>query len=152
MSANNQNQFTAKTSSIPAPGALLTKAKQIILLVEDDPEVTATIRMLLEDEFLLTSTTSGPEGLKLARRLAPAVVVLDADPPGMKGLEICRRLKRNPETCALPVVFCTGRAFLAEDAKDAGAAAFLVKPDGVIKLADCLRRILSLQTNEHIKK
>ncbi len=110
-----------------------------VLLVEDDPDVSAIMSLLLTDGgFEVSTAWSGPEGLSRARNFAPDIVVLDVNLPGMNGLEICRQLKASPETCGLPVVFCSGERDLAGEAVNLGAAAFLTKPDDILKLADCL--------------
>jgi CheY-like chemotaxis protein len=82
------------------------------------------------------------DALQLARHFPPDIVVLDVNLPGMNGLEVCRQLKAAPGTRALPVVFCSGERHLAEDAMDLGAAAFLAKPDDILKLPECLHAIL----------
>ena len=123
----------------------LTARKPTVLLAEDDPEVSLLACMFLKQyNFDVKTTDSGVAALHLARCLNPDIVVLDINLPGMNGLEICRQLKADPKTCAIPVVFCSGEGHLAGQALALGAAAFLGKPQGVLQLADCLYEILSL--------
>jgi CheY-like chemotaxis protein len=101
--------------------------------------------------FEVISETSGPVGRELARNLRLDAVVLDVDLPMMNGLEICRQLKADPETRALPVIFCSGQRYLADEAMEVGAAAFLAKPNEVFKLPGCLRQIIAASPVNRLK-
>lgn len=117
--------------------------KPTVLVIEDDPYVSAVIWTLLNDNnFTTISESSGPDGLQRVRSILPHIVVLDINLPGMNGLEICRQLKADSKTSALPVVVCSGQTYLASEAMELGAAAFLEKPCDIIKLPACLRQIL----------
>lgn len=127
-------------------GAVLNK-KPTVLLAEDDLGVSNMICALLATyNFDVKATASGIEALHLARSWLPDIVVLDINLPEMTGLEICRALKADPRTCVMPVVFCSGEGHLAGEAMALGAAAFLEKPDGVLKLGSCLRETLALDS------
>ena len=119
-------------------------AKPTVLLVEDDNYVSAAIWTLLKySDYDVTIAESGAEGLKLAQSLSPDIVILDVNLPDLNGLEICRRLKADPGTAELPVVFFSGQSERAEEALKLGAEAFLVKPNDIIRLPDCLGQILA---------
>lgn len=124
---------------------ILAGRKPVVLLAEDDLEVSTLACMLLKKyNFDVKTTDSGVEALRLAQCLHPDIIVLDINLPGMNGLEICRHLKADSETCATPVVFCSGEGQLAGEALALGATAFLSKPEGVLQLADCLHEVLAL--------
>jgi putative two-component system response regulator len=76
------------------------------------------------------TANDGPSGLAAAFELEPDVVLLDVNLPGIDGLEICRRLRADPRTVALPVVLLTGRTSVDDVVAglDAGADDFLSKP------------------------
>ena len=115
--------------------------------MEGDLYVSAVLWTLLNRfNFEVTSETSGPVGRELARNLRLDAVVLDVNLPGMNGLEICRQLKADPETRALPVVFCSRQYYLADEAMEVGAAAFLHMPGEINKLVACLEQILCVRT------
>ena len=138
---------TTLTTVSPGPQVPAPRLKPAILLLNGNHYVSAVIWTLLNHfGFEIVSETSGPIGLELARSLFPDAVVLDVNLPGMNGLEICRRLKADPATDTLPVIFCTGQVYLADEAMELGAAAFLDEMSGVIQLPDCLRKILSART------
>ncbi len=128
------------------PGQPDPASKPLVLVVEKDTYSSAILWTLLNHfNFKVFCETSGPVGRQLARSLSPDAVVLDVDLPGMNGLEICRQLKVDPKTRPLPVVFCSRQHYLADEAMELGAAAFLDMPNDIVKLPNCLREILSGQ-------
>jgi CheY-like chemotaxis protein len=142
---SNPNQFPrARTAtSLPGPQSATSSGKPTILVVNGDHYVSAIIWTLLKNfDFDVVSETSGPAGLQLARSLSPDAVVLEVNLPDLNGLEICRRLRADPATRALPVVFCSRQRYLADEAIELGAAAFLDGISGVIQLPACLGNIL----------
>lgn len=124
-------------------GSSSANVKSTVLLVEDDNYVSAAVWTLLKhSDFEVTVAASGGEGFKLARTLEPDIVVLDVDLPEMNGLEICRRLKADPDTAFLPVIFFSGQTHLVQKGLGLGAEAFLLKPTDIGKIPGCLRQIL----------
>ncbi len=102
-----------------------------VLVVEDDAANRVLLTRLLERAgYRPVTANDGPSGLAAAFELAPDVVLLDVVLPGMDGLEICRRLRADPRTVALPVVLLTGRTSVDDVVAglDAGADDFLSKP------------------------
>jgi putative two-component system response regulator len=102
-----------------------------VLVVEDDAANRVLLTRLLERAgYRPVTADDGPSGLAAAFELAPDVVLLDVVLPGMDGLEICRRLRADPRTVALPVVLLTGRTSVDDVVAglDAGADDFLSKP------------------------
>lgn len=80
--------------------------------------------------------TSGAQALALCQRMRPDLVLLDMVMPGMDGLELCRRLKRSPETQDIPVVFVSGHSKPEEENAcwEVGAVDFVNKPINSITL------------------
>ena len=106
-------------------------AAPTVLVVEDDAANRILLTRLLERAgYRPVTAVDGPSGLAAAFELAPDVVLLDVVLPGMDGLEICRRLRSDPRTVALPVVLLTGRTSVDDVVAglDAGADDFLSKP------------------------
>jgi putative two-component system response regulator len=102
-----------------------------VLVVEDDAANRVLLTRLLERAgYRPVTADDGPSGLAASFELAPDVVLLDVVLPGMDGLEICRRLRADPRTVALPVVLLTGRTSVDDVVAglDAGADDFLSKP------------------------
>jgi putative two-component system response regulator len=128
-------------------------AAPTVLIVEDDPANRVLLTRLLERAgYRPSSAADGPSGLATVLELAPDVVLLDVELPGMDGLEICRRLRADPRTVALPVVLLTGRTSVDDVAAglDAGADDFLAKPFHEAELLARLRSVrrLALVTAE----
>ncbi|MDX2184228.1 MAG: response regulator [Gemmatimonadaceae bacterium] len=98
-----------------------------------DPDIQATV--LPSGEALLAHVSTGTWD----------AIILDAMMPGLDGYDTCRRLKENPATAAIPVVFLTARTQRDEvtRALSAGAVASLVKPFDPLELAGELRRVIA---------
>ena len=81
-----------------------------VLVVEDTAsEQDLIVSYLVESGYTVISATNGQEALKKIEGRKPDVVVTDLVMPGMSGLELCRRLKKNIETKDVPIVACTSR-------------------------------------------
>ncbi len=79
-----------------------------ILIVEDSPTQAERLRSLLEQEDLnVTCAPDGKQGLDMARRLRPDIIVLDFHMPKMNGLEVCEKLKGAPDTADIPIIMFT---------------------------------------------
>jgi CheY-like chemotaxis protein len=84
----------------------------LILLVEDSQTQAAQIKMVLENagDIEVKVAYSALEGLNLAREVSPALIILDVVLPDMDGFQVCRRLKRDPVTMAIPVIMLTEKS------------------------------------------
>ncbi|PKO15784.1 MAG: DNA-binding response regulator [Chloroflexi bacterium HGW-Chloroflexi-10] len=116
-----------------------------ILVVEDDEIVAKTIeRVLRGDEFKVSVANSGVEGLQLARRNVPRLVILDVIMPGMDGYTVCREMRADPLLEEVPILFLTAKA-KDEDrivGFKAGADDYLGKPFNIDELLLRIRAIL----------
>jgi DNA-binding response OmpR family regulator len=109
----------------------LTPLKPKILVVEDQPAVSETMIYLLKRVGCeAVGAKTGTEGMRLAQAGEFDLITLDIDLPDISGLEVCRRLKRDPRLCHTPVIFVSGR--LCEGNRqhcfELGAADYIVKP------------------------
>src|SRR3546814_17115275 len=85
-------------------------ARPRILLVEDDPNLAELVRYNLErEDFEVETTPDGEEALLLARETPPDLVVLDWMIESLSGIEVCRRLRRLPETANVLIIMLTAR-------------------------------------------
>ena len=118
--------------------------KPVVLAVDDTPENLDVVKGLLSSRFVVKAAVNGMMALKIAEKKPPDLILLDIRMPGMDGYEVCRKLKANETTAAIPVIFLTGESGVASeaDALAAGAAGYVTKPiDPDIlfaKILDCL--------------
>lgn len=116
-----------------------------VLVIEDDEIVARTIeRTLRGKEFRVTVAGSGVQGLQLARRLNPAIVLLDVIMPGMDGYAVCREMRGDPLLANIPILFLTAKGKDEDKITgfQAGADDYLTKPFNVDELLLRIRAIL----------
>jgi len=115
-----------------------------ILIIDDDPNSSELIELMLSYSgtgYEITSVQTPEAGLRLAAAQRFDLFLLDYRLPGMTGAEVCRRIRRtDAET---PVMFFTGTAHDRErrEAMQAGANAYLVKPDDLKHLTETVKRL-----------
>jgi DNA-binding response OmpR family regulator len=112
-----------------------------ILLVDDTTDILLVVSRRLESwGYVALTADSGEEGLKLADEHVPDLILLDIMMPKMKGRDVCARLKANPKTAHIPVIFLTalGLADHIKAGMDLGADDYIVKP---FEPADLKKRI-----------
>jgi len=105
--------------------------KATILVVDDTPENLALISSLLKDYYKVKIANGGEKALKIAVSDSPPnLILLDIMMPGMDGYEVCRRLKRDPKTMNIPVIFLTARSEMENEKKglELGAVDYITKP------------------------
>lgn len=118
-----------------------------ILIVEDEPDIAESLRYNLEREGLRARVAeTGEQGLRFALEEGspPALIILDLMLPGMSGLELCRRLRREPATKKTPIIMLTARGAEADRVAglDLGADDYITKPFSVRELMARVRAVL----------
>ena len=89
-----------------------------ILIVDDTPANIAAALAILKDQYRTRVATSGAKALEHAGAAdKPDLILLDVTMPDMDGYEVCGRLKADPESAAIPVVFLTARTEAEDEAK-----------------------------------
>ena len=107
------------------------KIRPRVLVVEDESDLVVMLRYNLEKEgFEVAATGDGEEALLLVEEQAPDIILLDWMVPMVSGIEVCRRLRRNPDTRDIPIIMLTARG--EEDDRvrglNAGADDYVTKP------------------------
>ncbi|RFC40349.1 MAG: response regulator receiver modulated diguanylate cyclase [Candidatus Nitrotoga sp. CP45] len=80
-----------------------------ILLVDDVPDNLSLLSSILREDYRIQLATSGAKALELVAASSPDLILLDVMMPEMDGYEVCKRLKANPDSCDIPVLFVTAR-------------------------------------------
>ena len=104
--------------------------KPKILVVDDTPDNLFLMGALLEDQYEVKTAESGAAALEVVRTDPPALILLDIMMPEMDGYEVLRRLRRNPVTAEIPVIFLTALTSPEEEqfGLDLGAVDYITKP------------------------
>ena len=108
-----------------------------ILVVEDEPAQLEILAYNLEsDGFFVSRARDGEEALLVIREDVPDVIVMDWMMPHLSGIEVCRRLKSNPETRSIPVIILSARSEDEDKVRglEIGADDYVVKPYSVVEL------------------
>ncbi|WP_437681847.1 response regulator [Sorangium sp. So ce131] len=131
-SAGSDGQALDTPANPLASGSRLARARPaLVLLVDDDPGSVALLSEILAGQPLDVEVASdGEAALEQVRREPPDLVLLDAVMPGLDGFEVCSRLKADPTTREIPVVFMTALADAASRARAfaLGAVDYVLKP------------------------
>jgi CheY-like chemotaxis protein len=120
-----------------------------ILVIDDEPDVVSYLSAFLEDEgFEVFTAGNGPDGLMLAREQSPDLITLDITMPGMSGIEVLTKLRRDDHLEPIPVVIITGVTSFDRltDYRDVRAPeGFLQKPVDLVLLLSTIQSILDSQ-------
>lgn len=117
------------------------------LIIEDDPDIAESVRYNLESAgFSAIVAATGEQGLKLALdpQNPPSVIILDLMLPGMNGMDLCRRLRRENQTRRTPIIMLTAKTSEADRIAglDLGADDYIAKPFSVRELVARVRAVL----------
>jgi len=117
-----------------------------ILVVDDDRVIQQLVEVNLELEgYEVVKAGDGEEALTAIESFNPDLIVLDVMMPRMDGREVCRRIKGNPETQHIPVIFLSARAqdMDVQSGLELGASAYLTKPFDPVDLIETVERVLA---------
>ncbi len=118
--------------------------KITVLLVDDHSLVRRGFRRMLEDEpdiVVVGEASDGDEAVRLARDLAPQVIVMDCALPGMSGLIATRKILETPPPKAVLMLSMHSEDTLVRQALDAGARGYMLKNAVDLELAAAIRRV-----------
>ncbi|MDF3070967.1 MAG: Adenylate cyclase, partial [Polyangiaceae bacterium] len=118
-----------------------------VLVVEDTPDVIRMIRLTLHHDFRVLAATNGAQGLELARKHRPSIIVTDLMMPVMDGLELTAQLRADPRLCHTPIVMLTARSEVKSRVTglQSGVDAYLGKPFSTKELTSVVRSLMRTQ-------
>ena len=125
--------------------------KKRILIVDDTKDILAVVsRRLMSWGYEPLTADSGEEGLKVADEKLPDLILLDIMMPKMKGRDVCAKLKANPKTQHIPVIFLTalGLADHIKAGMDLGAEDYIVKPFEPAELKERITVVLARNSRD----
>lgn len=116
-------------------------ARQRLLLVDDEPQNLQLLRQILKDEYDLLFARDAADALRLAVEQRPELILLDVMMPGIDGYELCRQLKADPRSKAIPVIFVSALSDAADEAQGLalGALDYIAKPLRPAVVRMCVR-------------
>lgn len=116
-----------------------------LLLIDDEPMILKMMQSRFQaHHYEVLVASSGEEGIKLAKKSKPNLIVLDILMPGMDGHETCKRLKADPDTKDIPIVMfsCNLKLGMQTECIEEGAVGVIYKPE-VKKLLESVKAVLA---------
>jgi putative two-component system response regulator len=128
--------------------------KQSLLLVDDEPTNLRVLRTVLQEQYRLLFAKSGEEALQLVQKEQPDLILLDVMMPGLTGFDVCARLKANPATTAIPIIFVTALKDEMDETKgfEVGAVDYITKPISPAVVRARVKTHLSLVQAQELKQ
>jgi putative two-component system response regulator len=131
-------------------GEQVRDTRPTILVVDDTPQNLNVASRMLREQYRCLVSLDGAKSIEIARADPPDLILLDVMMPAMNGMEVCRRLKQQPETRGIPVIFLTALNEIEDEAAcfDAGGVDFISKPMNPVTLLARVRTHLQLHAQE----
>lgn len=129
-----------------------TAHRYTILIVEDNTDIRAYLKLKLQDSYHIVEANNGVQGLEEATAKLPDLVISDISMPEMDGIEFCRQLKSNLQTSHIPIILLTARTSLVYQLSglETGADDYVTKPFNMEVLASRITNLL--QSRQLLKK
>jgi len=108
----------------------MSNEKPTLLVVDDAAAIIDILLAVLSEEYMVRVATSGAAALDSVKKAPPDLILLDVMMPGMDGMEVCRRLKDDPASRDIPIIFLTAMDEAADEARGLalGAVDYIIKP------------------------
>jgi len=125
-----------------------------ILIIDDEPQNLRVLEQILAGKYKLVFARNGHEALAATRKFRPSLILLDIQLPDMDGYTVCRKLKADPLTESIPVIFITSLADADDEVTgfEAGAVDYIVKPVSSPTVRARVQTHLSLVRAIHLEK
>ena len=122
-----------------------------ILVIDDDKITHAFVKRALAKKYAITYSFGGEQGLAELKKHQPEVILLDVEMPGLNGYEVCERIRANPNTAEIPVIFFSARADLRDRMQgfEAGADDYIIKPFHAEELQAKVKVLIQYRLRRH---
>lgn len=112
------------------PGDEYDSSKPSVLVIDDNEDIRSYVHGLLHSEYTVIEAADGSEGIRKAMKYVPDLIISDVMMPGIDGIECCRRLKSELQTCHIPVILLTACSLDEQRIQgyDGGADSYISKP------------------------
>lgn len=116
-----------------------------VLLIEDEPDLRRFLTSILTSDYKVLQAGDGVEGIEMARKNQPNIILLDLMLPGIDGLHVCKTIKKDETTCGIKVILLTARTDEAAkiEALEQGADDFLTKPFSTLEVKTRMANLLN---------
>lgn len=127
--AIGRNEVTAELDTIETNLSFDTE-KPIVLIIDDNKDIQKLVGELLNDNYNIITATNGKDGVKMAAKYVPDLIICDVMMPVMDGMECCRHIKEEISTSHIPVLMLTACSMDEQRVQgyDSGADGYLSKP------------------------
>lgn len=127
--------------------------RQTLLIVDDEPNNLQVLRHVLQDDYRLLFARDGEKAIEIAGDQCPNLILLDVMMPRLNGHDTCRRLKANPRTAHIPVIFVTALADSEDEFRgfEVGAVDYITKPISASVVRARVRTHLSLVRADELR-
>lgn len=141
----NYENHLQKNHLVPLSKERLENNKPVILIVEDNLELSSFLKDNLAQNYQIIVAKDGQEGLELAKSTFPNLIISDIMMPVMNGIELCKRIKSDPETNHIPFVILTAKGGMHSklEGVESGADYYFEKPLSIDLLELTLRNIFN---------
>ncbi len=125
---------------------------QKILIIDDTPTNIQILNEVLQGDYGIFFATNGPDGIRIAQREIPDLILLDIMMPEMDGYEVCAEIKSDPRTRQIPLIFITAMSDEGDEAKglECGAIDYITKPISPPIVKARVKNHLELKRNRDI--
>lgn len=132
------------------PGA---RQRDLILMVEDNPEVRSYIKDSLQTQYAVIEAGDGEEGIRKAKKVIPDLIISDVMMPKVDGCELCRLLKEEIKTSHIPIILLTAKASEESMARglETGADDYIIKPFNTRILLTRIKNLIDLRRQLQLK-
>ena len=149
--AETLTDLPAETPPLPSAEPSQQADNATILIVDDNADIRAYLRSILQGTYQVNEAADGQQGLALANEIVPDLIISDVMMPVMNGLEFCQRVKGGTATSHIPVILLTARALSQHQIEgyESGADAYITKPFSaellMARISNLLRSRLQLK-------